>query len=76
MRQHVLSFLAKTRADEVCALLREDRVRKGADKLKARLSAKQQGRLDGFFTVAPKEGGAKRKVRHAFPALVARANSS
>ncbi|GAA5916497.1 hypothetical protein JCM6882_001741 [Rhodosporidiobolus microsporus] len=43
----------------------EDRVRKGADKLKARLSAKQQGRLDGFFTVKPKEGtssGTKRKA--------------
>ncbi|BGP51860.1 Elongation of fatty acids protein 2 [Rhodotorula kratochvilovae] len=40
----------------------EERVRKGADKLKARLAAKQQGRLDGFFTVAPKEGGAKRKA--------------
>ncbi|GAA5834535.1 hypothetical protein JCM11251_007034 [Rhodosporidiobolus azoricus] len=36
----------------------EDRVRKGAEKLKARMSAKQQGRLDGFFTVKPKEGGA------------------
>lgn len=35
----------------------EERVRKGADKLKARMSAKQQGRLDGFFTVKPKEGG-------------------
>ncbi|GAA5886689.1 hypothetical protein JCM3774_005830, partial [Rhodotorula dairenensis] len=34
----------------------EERVRKGADKLKARMSAKQQGRLDGFFTVKPKEG--------------------
>ncbi|KAM0789672.1 Flap endonuclease 1-A [Microbotryomycetes sp. NB124-2] len=33
----------------------EDRVRKGADKLKARLAAKQQGRLDSFFTVKPKD---------------------
>ncbi|KAK4051655.1 Elongation of fatty acids protein 2 [Microbotryomycetes sp. JL201] len=32
----------------------EDRVRKGADKLKARLAAKQQGRLDNFFTMKPK----------------------
>ncbi|GAA5939986.1 hypothetical protein JCM1841_000909 [Sporobolomyces salmonicolor] len=43
----------------------EDRVRKGADKLKARLSAKQQGRLDGFFTVKPKDpkaAPAKRKA--------------
>ncbi|GAA5837357.1 hypothetical protein JCM5353_006978 [Sporobolomyces roseus] len=43
----------------------EDRVRKGADKLKARLSSKQQGRLDGFFTVQPKDpkaGGTKRKA--------------
>ncbi|GAA5872640.1 hypothetical protein JCM1840_004861 [Sporobolomyces johnsonii] len=43
----------------------EDRVRKGAEKLKARLSAKQQGRLDGFFTVKPKDptaAPAKRKA--------------
>lgn len=35
----------------------EDRVRKQADKLRIALNAKQQGRLDGFFTVTPKEGG-------------------
>lgn len=35
----------------------EDRVRGGAAKLAKMLSAKQQGRLDGFFTVKPKEGG-------------------
>ncbi|GAA6060447.1 hypothetical protein JCM10212_000040 [Sporobolomyces blumeae] len=39
----------------------EDRVRKGADKLKARLSSKQQGRLDGFFTVQPKDPKAAQK---------------
>ncbi|GFZ49214.1 Flap endonuclease 1 [Saitozyma sp. JCM 24511] len=47
----------------------EDRVRAGAAKLAKMLAAKQQGRLDGFFTVKPKEGangakdkgGAKRK---------------
>lgn len=33
----------------------EDRVRKGADRLKARLKTKQQGRLDSFFTVKPKD---------------------
>jgi len=32
----------------------EERVRKGADKLSKFLNAKQQGRLDGFFTVKPK----------------------
>ncbi|KAK7677732.1 Flap endonuclease 1-A [Cerrena zonata] len=32
----------------------EDRVRKGADKLTKFLNAKQQGRLDGFFSVKPK----------------------
>ena len=32
----------------------EDRVRKGAEKLQKFLSAKQQGRLDGFFTIKPK----------------------
>lgn len=47
----------------LCNVRSEERVRKGADKLKARLLTKQQGRLDGFFTVQPKEGGAKRKVR-------------
>ena len=50
----------------------EDRVRKGAEKLIKNMNAKQQGRLDGFFTVQaksdekgkgpkPKVGG-KRKV--------------
>lgn len=42
----------------------EDRVRKGADKLKARLSSKQQGRLDGFFTKVAQDpkAGTKRKA--------------
>lgn len=34
----------------------EERVRAGAAKLTKMLAAKQQGRLDGFFTVKPKEG--------------------
>ena len=58
----------------------EERVRKGAEKLSKFLNAKQQGRLDGFFTVqqktSPEKGGKnvaakgkekkgeKRKVRH------------
>jgi hypothetical protein len=33
----------------------EERVRKGADKLTKFLNTKQQGRLDGFFTVKAKE---------------------
>ncbi|KAF8318504.1 PIN domain-like protein [Clavulina sp. PMI_390] len=33
----------------------EERVRKGADKLIKMMNAKQQGRLDGFFTVQPKK---------------------
>jgi hypothetical protein len=41
----------------------EDRVRKGAEKLAKFLNTKQQGRLDGFFTVqpktSPKKGSAK-----------------
>ncbi|WVR04460.1 flap endonuclease 1 [Kwoniella sp. DSM 27419] len=37
----------------------EDRVRAGAAKLAKMLTAKQQGRLDGFFTVKPKDGGSK-----------------
>lgn len=47
-------------------------MRKGADKLIKMMNAKQQGRLDGFFTVQaksdekgkakPKAGGQKRKV--------------
>ena len=47
-------------------------MRKGAEKLQKHLHSKQQGRLDGFFTVKPKEkapptkekgkAGAKRKV--------------
>lgn len=34
--------------------LSEDRVRKGAEKLSKYLNTKQQGRLDGFFSVVPK----------------------
>lgn len=39
----------------------EDRVRAGAAKLSKMLAAKQQGRLDGFFSVKPKEDGGKPK---------------
>ncbi|KJA17991.1 hypothetical protein HYPSUDRAFT_169773 [Hypholoma sublateritium FD-334 SS-4] len=39
----------------------EDRVRKGAEKLQKFLNSKQQGRLDGFFTVKPKEKAAPAK---------------
>lgn len=46
---------------------KEDRVRNGAAKLGKMLAAKQQGRLDGFFTVKPKvqddkKGAGKRKA--------------
>lgn len=60
----------------------EDRVRAGASKLAKGFNAKQQGRLDSFFKVLPKDpskeassskkkadekkGGAKRKVRRRF----------
>jgi hypothetical protein len=37
------------------AVFSEERVRKGAEKLQKYLNSKQQGRLDGFFTVKPKE---------------------
>jgi len=42
----------------------EERVRKGAEKLQKYLNTKQQGRLDGFFTVTakPKETS-KEKVK-------------
>jgi len=36
----------------------KDRVLKGADKLQKYLNSKQQGRLDGFFSVKPKEKAA------------------
>ncbi|KAH9936186.1 PIN domain-like protein [Fomitopsis serialis] len=39
----------------------EDRVRKGAEKLSKFLNAKQQGRLDGFFTAKPKTSPKKGK---------------
>ncbi|KAI0074139.1 PIN domain-like protein [Panus rudis PR-1116 ss-1] len=39
----------------------EERVRKGAEKLSKFLNAKQQGRLDGFFTVQPKTSPKKDK---------------
>ncbi|KAG8931896.1 Elongation of fatty acids protein 2 [Tulasnella sp. 418] len=41
----------------------EDRVRKGAEKLSKMLNAKQQGRLDGFFTVKPKEAPPAKAVK-------------
>ncbi|KAF9242667.1 PIN domain-like protein [Melanogaster broomeanus] len=37
----------------------EERVRKGAEKLQKFLNAKQQGRLDGFFTAKPKDDKVK-----------------
>jgi flap endonuclease-1 len=37
----------------------EERVRKGAEKLAKSLNAKQQGRLDGFFTATPKASAPK-----------------
>lgn len=37
-------------------------MRAGAAKLSKMLAAKQQGRLDGFFTVKPKTDGPKRKA--------------
>jgi flap endonuclease-1 len=41
---------------------KEDRVRAGAAKLTKMLAAKQQGRLDGFFTVKPKtDAGSSKK---------------
>lgn len=41
-------------------------MRKGADKLRMAMGAKQQGRLDGFFAVQPKAGDEhKRKASAA-----------
>ena len=37
---------------------REDRVRKSCEKLTKAVNSKQQGRIDGFFTVKPKENTA------------------
>ena len=57
-------------------IISEERVRKGAEKLTKFLNAKQQGRLDGFFTMSQKPTeketakgkdkgkGSKRKVRN------------
>lgn len=42
---------------------REDRVRAGAAKLSKMLAAKQQGRLDGFFSVKPKADDGKGKAK-------------
>lgn len=39
----------------------EERVRRGAEKLQKHLNSKQQGRLDGFFTVKPKTSPKKGK---------------
>ncbi len=40
-------------------------MRKGAEKLQKFLNAKQQGRLDGFFTVKPKEKAPAPKAKGA-----------
>ena len=37
---------------------REDRVRKSCEKLTKAVNSKQQGRIDGFFAVKPKESTA------------------
>lgn len=72
----VLRAIFRSFAETPCS---EERVRKGAEKLQKFLNAKQQGRLDGFFSVKPKEaapvakkgkagtkGGTKRKVSFPF----------
>jgi flap endonuclease-1 len=51
-----LSFTSQIKVSKL--INSEDRVRAGAAKLTKMLAAKQQGRLDGFFTVKPKEGAA------------------
>lgn len=51
----------KLTVDVILTMVSEDRVRAGAAKLSKMLAAKQQGRLDGFFSVKPKEEGAKGK---------------
>ncbi|KAN0124674.1 PIN domain-like protein [Lactarius tabidus] len=43
----------------------EERVRKGAEKLAKYLNAKQQGRLDGFFTATPNSSAPKKAVPKA-----------
>ncbi|KAK2463366.1 hypothetical protein APHAL10511_004592 [Amanita phalloides] len=48
----LIEFLVKQKG------FNEERVRKGAEKLQKFLHAKQQGRLDGFFTVKAKESAA------------------
>lgn len=50
----VVSFLH----DLTVRALREDRVRKSCEKLTKAVGSKQQGRIDGFFTVKPKETNA------------------
>ncbi|KAF8624400.1 hypothetical protein AX15_005883 [Amanita polypyramis BW_CC] len=47
----LIEFLVKEKG------FNEERVRKGAEKLQKFLHSKQQGRLDGFFTVKAKEPG-------------------
>lgn len=43
----------------------EERVRKGAEKLAKYLNSKQQGRLDGFFSVVPKTSPKKGESKDA-----------
>lgn len=68
----IIFFFERSIRDYSHSPYSEDRVRKGADKLIKMMNAKQQGRLDGFFTVQAKSDekgkgpkpkvGTKRKV--------------
>jgi hypothetical protein len=55
VRDHPALCLVQICPYDIFNLYSEERVRKGAEKLQKFLSAKQQGRLDGFFTVKPKD---------------------
>ena len=59
----MLSPVAPFLHDLTVHALREDRVRKSCEKLTKAVGSKQQGRIDGFFTVKPKDNASASKSK-------------
>lgn len=59
----LLLFVGSYSLSFIFILHSEERVRKGAEKLAKFLNAKQQGRLDGFFTVMASKGPKNKDTR-------------
>ena len=60
-RLQVSAFFTSSLFPSLLCVSSEERVRKGAEKLQKHMNSKQQGRLDGFFTVKPKPEDSPKK---------------